>query len=276
MKTQDFLVRMDSVHFENRFAVAAWMRVRAAIEKFPSVTNASIEAGPFTPSMKVHLKKLLVESTPKTSILDQIAVLPGMSIDSAKPIAQQIKTMTDLKKPAIFEQLPVITQTHLLYPPKRITYAEIASIEKSLLALGAFAIVGSYRRRVKDSKDVDIMIIGEKEKLVEYEAKLGASSKLHVYARGPDKFSAIMRVPTIKKWFRVDVFRCAKDEAPAHLLYSTGSAQFNILMRSIAKNKGYLLNQKGLFRGQTLVKTTSEKEIFEILGMKWREPHERM
>ncbi len=275
MKTDDFLARMDTVRFENRFAMMAWARVKAVVAKFPTVTATSIEAGPFTPTMKVHLKKLL--AIPKTtSLLDQVATLPGMSIDSAKPIVAKMKTLTDLKKPEIFEQLPIITQTHILYPPKRITYTEIASIEKSLLALGAHAIVGSYRRRAKDSKDIDVMIIGEKEMLLEYETKLSALGKLHVYARGPDKFSAIMRVPTIKKWFRIDVFRCAKDEASAHLLYSTGSAQFNILMRSIAKSKGYLLNQRGLFKGQTLIKTTSEREIFEILGMKWREPHERM
>lgn len=275
MKTSDFLERMDMLKFENRFAAIAWARVKAIVTKFPSVTVASINAGPFTETMKVHLKNLLLLQKTQ-SLLEQIAVLPGMSTDSAKPFLSKVKTFTDLKKPEIFEQLPVITQTHLLYPPKRITYAEIASIEKQLLDLGAYAIVGSYRRRAKDSKDIDVMLIGDEEKLIEYETGLKKLGKLHVYAKGPDKFSAIMRISTIKKWFRIDVFRCAKDEAPAHLLYSTGSAQFNILMRGIAKKQGYLLNQKGLFKGSTSIKTTSEKDIFAILGMKWREPHERM
>lgn len=58
-------------------------------------------------------------------------------------------------------------------------------------------------------------------------------------------------------------------------------------MRLLASAKGMRLNQRGLYkdviRGKgrervtegTLVEGRSEKKIFEILGVPWREAHER-
>jgi DNA polymerase lambda/DNA polymerase IV len=58
-------------------------------------------------------------------------------------------------------------------------------------------------------------------------------------------------------------------------------------MRLLASRKGMRLNQRGLYkevmRGKNRVKVTEgellegrdEKRIFELLGVKWREPSER-
>ena len=70
-------------------------------------------------------------------------------------------------------------------------------------------------------------------------------------------------------------------------MYFTGNDIFNRSIRLLASKKGMRLNQRGLYkdvmRGTQRVKVTEgelvegrdERRIFEILGVKWREPHER-
>lgn len=76
-------------------------------------------------------------------------------------------------------------------------------------------------------------------------------------------------------------------EYGAALLYFTGNDIFNRSIRLLASKRKMRLNQRGLYKnvirgdnrekltqGQ-LVEGKSEKRIFEILGVQWREPHER-
>uniref|UniRef100_A0A7C2K318 DNA polymerase beta thumb domain-containing protein n=1 Tax=candidate division WOR-3 bacterium TaxID=2052148 RepID=A0A7C2K318_UNCW3 len=67
-----------------------------------------------------------------------------------------------------------------------------------------------------------------------------------------------------------------KESWESFALYLTGSGEFNVWIRSIAKNRGYLLNQYGLFDRKTgnLI-TTKEKEIFSLLGLKYIPPEKR-
>lgn len=81
--------------------------------------------------------------------------------------------------------------------------------------------------------------------------------------------------------------RRPETEYGAALIYFTGNDIFNRSIRLLASNKNMRLNQHGLYdhviRGQNreklsegeLVEGRSEKKIFEILGVQWREPHER-
>jgi DNA polymerase (family 10) len=80
--------------------------------------------------------------------------------------------------------------------------------------------------------------------------------------------------------YKLDIFRVLpKDHIPM-LLYSTGSKEHNIILRQIAKKKGMLLNQKGLFKktasGMTQIDgLNSERAYFTALGLKYKEPKER-
>ena len=78
-----------------------------------------------------------------------------------------------------------------------------------------------------------------------------------------------------------------ESEYGAALIYFTGNDIFNRSLRLLASKKGMRLNQRGLYRdvmrGPSRTKVTEgeliegrdEKRIFEILGVKWREPWER-
>jgi hypothetical protein len=59
------------------------------------------------------------------------------------------------------------------------------------------------------------------------------------------------------------------------LLFSTGSARFNIMMRSRAKRMGYKLNRYGLWRNGSLIECKREENIFTILNMLYIKPEDR-
>jgi DNA polymerase (family 10) len=76
-------------------------------------------------------------------------------------------------------------------------------------------------------------------------------------------------------------FYCIPDEYKesweSFALYLTGSGEFNVWMRSIAKNKGYLLSQYGLYDRETgKLITNKEEEIFSHLGLKYIPPEKRI
>ncbi|SPQ18648.1 ff37ed50-0c1f-47b6-98bd-840dba5cdb5e [Thermothielavioides terrestris] len=88
-------------------------------------------------------------------------------------------------------------------------------------------------------------------------------------------------------WRRIDFLLVPESEYGAALIYFTGNDIFNRSMRLLASKKGMRLNQRGLYkevmRGKNSLKVTEgellegrdEKRIFELLGVKWREPWER-
>jgi DNA polymerase (family 10) len=76
-------------------------------------------------------------------------------------------------------------------------------------------------------------------------------------------------------------FYCIPDEYKesweSFALYLTGSGEFNVWMRSIAKNKGYLLSQYGLYDRETgKLITNKEEEIFSHLGLNYIPPEKRI
>ncbi|KAB5551204.1 hypothetical protein GE09DRAFT_166090 [Coniochaeta sp. 2T2.1] len=89
------------------------------------------------------------------------------------------------------------------------------------------------------------------------------------------------------RWRRIDFLLVPETEYGAALIYFTGNDIFNRSIRLLASRKGMRLNQRGLYkevmRGPQRIKVTEgelvegrdERRIFEILGVKWREPRER-
>jgi DNA polymerase lambda/DNA polymerase IV len=119
-------------------------------------------------------------------------------------------------------------------------------------------------------------------------SKEGPGSKWHgccVLPRIPDGFNDSDTYRPV--WRRVDFLLVPETEYGAALIYFTGNDIFNRSMRLLASKKGMRLNQRGLYkevmRGNNRVKVTEgelvegrdERRIFEILGVKWREPRDR-
>ncbi|RWA12209.1 hypothetical protein EKO27_g2910 [Xylaria grammica] len=75
-------------------------------------------------------------------------------------------------------------------------------------------------------------------------------------------------------WRRIDFLLVPQTEIGAALVYFTGNDLFNRSMRLLARKKKMKLNHRGLY-GPGVEEGKDERKIFEILGVQWREPHER-
>ncbi|GIR56460.1 MAG: hypothetical protein CM15mP63_4650 [Gammaproteobacteria bacterium] len=91
-------------------------------------------------------------------------------------------------------------------------------------------------------------------------------------------FSKLSRKPVR----RIDIRFVPNMYYHSALLYFTGSYELNTQMRQIAKNKGYKLNEYGLFKiksdgtfSSKPLKADSEKDIFKKLDLDYLEPNQR-
>jgi DNA polymerase/3'-5' exonuclease PolX len=159
-------------------------------------------------------------------------------------------------------------------------------------------ITGSYRRGEATSGDIDVLVCPHNPTLepdlckfiVENFQMEGYVQKNGVFALGKKKFMGMCKLPGKKVHRRLDIILTTPDELPFMLLYFTGNGDFNVKMRELAKQKGYLLNECGLFKvdtehvenatkkegkKETVVKCKVEKDIFDFLGISFVEPNER-
>lgn len=162
-------------------------------------------------------------------------------------------------------------------------------------------IMGSYRRGQENSGDVDILITrdtrdgithaGLIKRLVSALKKRGVIT--HDLSDPSDwkaleaKWMGVGRVNAAGKHRRIDIMAIPFENWGAALIYFTGNEIFNRSLRLYARKQGYRLNQRGLYKGVArdrdgkrvnegeLVASRTEQEIFDVLGIRWRHPHQR-
>ena len=238
-------------------------------------------------------------------LLNDLLGMQGIGISRAKQLIKNgLTSIAQLKMKRYYGELSQETRLFLKYPPVvRIPRAFIEKIDKALDKLRIkgnnihdkyhMTIVGSYRRGKAFSSDIDVMVttpvkndrsiknesIGILEKLSQILPSI-LKCKLHIYAMGNDKMSAIAVMDNYPECpiVKFDMFLVDEDRAAAMLLYSTGSKEFNIRMRSIAKKKGFLLNQNGIYSVQTKkrIDIKNERGFFDILGLEYTLPIDRI
>jgi DNA polymerase/3'-5' exonuclease PolX len=244
------------------------------------------------------------------SIENLLAQIPGIG-DKTAPryvdlVPTSVRSISGLRKVLCalpkeeFARLPIAAQMDLRYNPLRRIPREIIELidgEFQKYARGIrYDIGGSYRRGKPTSGDLDIVLsrgnsrgnrMGTWEKFRE---RVNNGSK-YVYIMEPfagkeDKLTVLLRVPensgNKRVYVKADIFLTDPEEYVFALLFVTGSGKFNVRMRRVAKIRGYLLNQHGLYKkagdgsGVIIpVDVKNEKELFTMLGMQYKEPHER-
>lgn len=148
-----------------------------------------------------------------------------------------------------------------------------------------FEIVGSYRRGASMSGDIDIIITNADNNLLSFETIINALIKrniiTHVLSRGRSKSLTLARLQG-KPSRRIDLLYSPPEEYAFAILYFTGSKAFNTMQRQKAVELGYTLNEHGLHYFHNGVKGKKvegrfiqEKDIFDFLGMEYKEPRER-
>lgn len=207
-----------------------------------------------------------------------IWIISGVGFDKAAELYNSGIKVSDLKPGSKrFEELPVSAQAYLIYKPiSKIPHDMIAKIVSEFIPnkykIGIdYDVVGSYRRDTPFSRDIDIL-------WHEYKNPFDLSEfDFHVYSKGPDKLSGIYTTKKGKS-VKIDIWLVSQKEYVGSMkLYSTGSKMFNIRQRMHAKKLGYKLNQEGLFDIKTnkRINANTEKDIFKILKMDYKNPKDR-
>ena len=252
------------------------------------INSAKINELHITRHMKDKLIKLLskkVNNDPrfKKKILhNELRKVIGIGPQKADDlIAQGLTSLSQLKQPRWWNQLNVDTQTALATEPaRRIPHEDIRKIEPTLTKFPSaqIVLVGSYRRKMPSSKDIDVMLVSARtaamgEYLKYLEKKF---PHIYLYSKGGDKMSLVIEVDTSRK-YKVDVFRTHPDYYWSHLLYATGSKANNLRMRAKAKRMGLLLNQKGLWKAgeRMLGPAANERAYYAALDMEYLLPEKR-
>jgi NAD-dependent DNA ligase len=149
----------------------------------------------------------------------------------------------------------------------------------------SFEIVGSYRRGVANSGDIDVIITHSDDDDKVFKMFIDALHKEELISEtlsnGKTKSMTIMRLPD-KKPRRVDLLYSSPVEYPFAILYFTGSKAFNTVMRGHALKKGLTLNEHGFHKMVNKKKGDkvedefkTEKDIFDYLGLEYKEPIQR-
>jgi DNA polymerase/3'-5' exonuclease PolX len=246
-----------------------------------------------TPTKKTPTKPMTLVRPMTTAqankLLMNLTGFMGIGPERAQSLIDDgITTVIQLYMKKWLAKLPEETQLYLkLKPSQTIPHADIKALEKHLKCSYDITLVGSYRRKKATSRDIDIMISSTDENIIEkYLSTLKKKLTVYPYSQGNVKMSLILDCTELlgkseQCIYKLDVFRVEPENKIPMLLYATGSKEFNITMRSIAKKKGFLLNQKGIFRKKSNGETEkvrglkTERDYFDTLSMTYLEPDKR-
>ncbi|TTB27301.1 DNA polymerase beta [Bagarius yarrelli] len=254
------------------------------------------------------LRKLeKIRSDDTSSSINFLTRVTGIGPAAARKFYDEgVKTIEDLKK--IEHKLNHHQQIGLKYFEefeKRIPRSEMEEMEALILQelkqvhpdyIGT--ICGSYRRGAASSGDIDILLThpdfnSQSKKqprllhaVVEHLESIGFITD--TLSKGDTKFMGVCQLQNNtgnknKNYDhrRIDIRLIPKDQYYCGVLYFTGSDIFNKNMRTLALEKGFTLNEYTIrpvgttgMAGEPL-QVDSEKDIFDYIQMKYREPKHR-
>nr|XP_020026834.1 DNA polymerase lambda isoform X2 [Castor canadensis] len=253
-----------------------------------------------------HLRKLdhISESVP---VLELFSNIWGAGTKTAQMWYHQgFRTLEDIRSLASLTTQQAIGLKHYDDFLQRMPREEAAEIEQmvrvSALTFnpGLLCIAcGSYRRGKTTCGDVDVLIThpdgrshqGIFSHLLNSLRQQGFLTDDLVSQEDngqQQKYLGVCQLPGPgRQHRRLDIIVVPYSEFACALLYFTGSAYFNRSMRALAKTKGMSLTEHALSaavvrntqgfkvgHGQVLP-TPTEKDVFRILGLPYREPAER-
>jgi DNA polymerase (family 10) len=136
-------------------------------------------------------------------------------------------------------------------------------------------IAGSIRRKKESIGDIDIIIVAAKRnhrRIVERFTRLPMVEK--VMAAGNTKASVLVRNSHVQ----VDIRVVEEKEFGSALFYFTGSKEHNIRLRLIAKQKGWKMNEYGVFeiKGGKRLAGETERGIYSLFGYRYIPPEKRL
>ena len=243
----------------------------------PSKAEALIKLGITFPMLESEMKKIKYDLTKVSSdsILSQLTHHQLIGLKYFNDISQRIPRLEIQKIEKKLKQF-------------------ISEIDPKLEVI----ICGSYRRGLPDSGDIDMLVLhpnltnpeevsqSDTNYLKTIVQKLTEKKLLvdHLTEDGNTKYMGLGKLSAKSTSRRVDIRFIPYQSKGAAMLYFTGSGTFNTEMRKEALKKGYTINEYGIYTTKKenrktikdkLVPSANEKDIFDLVGMKYLEPPDR-
>jgi DNA polymerase (family 10) len=198
------------------------------------------------------------------------------SIESLKKAAMEHK-ISELKKFGKKTEEKILAEIERVNISKqRVPLARAEQIScflidylKKITGIKEVTTAGSFRRRMESVGDLDILVTHVKncdvmERFVQFD------EVERVLAQGETKTSVILR-----SGLQVDLRSVPPESYAAALLYFTGSKEHGIALRKIALSMGLKINEYGIFKDEKKITASTEKAIYEKLGLTFIEPELR-
>jgi DNA polymerase/3'-5' exonuclease PolX len=179
----------------------------------------------------------------------------------------------------------------------RIPYKEISAMERLLKRELydidpnlSFKICGSYRRKKRDSGDMDVLLYYDSPALEDPYILKSVVSNLtesgflieHLTELGQTKYMGLCRLLKEKGGpaRRIDIRFIHHSNIPFAIMYFTGSGEFNKNMRTYVNKLGYKLNEYNIENVHNPtdppIYLKSEREIFKFFNMPYIKPEDRI
>nr|XP_006131802.1 DNA polymerase lambda [Pelodiscus sinensis]XP_014433361.1 DNA polymerase lambda [Pelodiscus sinensis]XP_014433362.1 DNA polymerase lambda [Pelodiscus sinensis]XP_025044785.1 DNA polymerase lambda [Pelodiscus sinensis] len=251
-----------------------------------------------------HLRKLdhISESVP---VLECFSNIWGAGAKTAQMWYQQgFRTLEDIRTKAPLTSQQAVGLKHYEDFLERMPRAEAAEIEQTVReaaqSLNPGLVAGGASRRGKSTcGDVDVLVThpdGQSHRgvfggLLDSLRRSGLLTDDLVSQEdsgAQKKYLGVCRLPGPgRRHRRLDIIVVPHGEFACALLYFTGSAHFNRSMRALAKTKGMSLSEHALHTAVVrapggrkvepglVLPTPTERDVFTLLGLPYREPAER-
>ena len=271
-------------------AIADWVRDGRDLTEIPGIgEDLSEKITQLVETGELPLRKQLLSKLP-AGLLDLLRI-PGLGPKRVKLLYSKlkIKSIADLAKaldrgkvtklkgfgPKMEQKIREglgqahVTEQRMLLNEAEVQANAIVAYLKKGGGIHDIAVAGSFRRRRETVGDLDILATSDDNaKIMDRFVKFGDVKE--VVSKGETRSTV-----KLHSGLQVDLRAVEPAEYGAALQYFTGSKAHNVELRGIAQDKGYKLNEYGLFKGERRVAGKTEQEIYAKLGMDWMPPELR-
>ncbi len=159
---------------------------------------------------------------------------------------------------------------------ERTLWARADEIARELIeylsAAGGIAeieLAGSFRRGRETVGDLDILVVTDDVAAVmdRFGAYRSVAERL---GRGETKMSV-----RLENHLQVDLRAVPAESFGAAMQYFTGSKDHNVVLRTLARERGLKINEYGVFRGEDRIAGRTEEEVYAALDLPWIPPELR-
>jgi DNA polymerase (family 10) len=202
----------------------------------------------------------------------KVSTLDGLATAAREGRLRSLKGMGAKKEAQILKAIEERLRDkgrHLLTETAA-TAADVVTYLQSHAPDVEFIPVGSLRRGCDTCGDIDILAVGGGERLMDV---FTAHPRVErILGQGPTKSSV-----KLSGGYQTDLRLVPRESRGAAMQYFTGSKTHNIVVRDRAIQRGFKLNEYGLFTSDTDERVAGETEegIYQALGMQFVEPELR-